>query len=77
MAMTGATNAAVILLRIRIVPKFIALGGMVVYYNGKALRFEIYWGWGRAVGSVGQEFVLGRGGKMMTNCRLHTRQKTN
>ena len=60
-AMTGTPDTTATLLRVRIVPKFTALSGMVVYYNVKAMRFEIYCGGRRAEGRLGVEcIVLGR-----------------
>ena len=63
-AMTGTPNTTATLLRVCIVPKYTALSVMVVCYNVKALRFEIYWGGRGAEGRLEVEFiVLGRRGK--------------
>ena len=56
--MTGTPNITAISLHVCIAPKFTDLGAMVVYCNGKALRFEIYWGGRGAEGRLGVEFIM-------------------
>ena len=57
-AMTGTLNTTATLLRVRIVPKCTALSGMVVCYNVKALRLEIYRGGWRDEGRLGVGFIV-------------------
>ena len=48
---------------------------LVVCCNGKALRFEFYWGGRGTEGRLGVEFiVLGREGKIMRKCQVQNQK---